>query len=49
MSSISCDGYAATRTLPDGPDGSFADIRKGFRLFAVALAEQQHQSGAQRG
>jgi rare lipoprotein A len=38
MSSISCDRYAATRTLPDGPDVSFADVWKVFRLFAVALA-----------
>ena len=38
MSSISCDGHGATRTLPVGPDVSFADVWKGFRLFAVALA-----------
>jgi rare lipoprotein A len=38
MFSISCDGYAATRTLPERPDVSFADGWKVFRLFAVALA-----------
>src|ERR1700686_1009693 len=38
MCSISCDGYAATRPLPDGPDVSFSDVWKVFRLFAVALA-----------
>jgi rare lipoprotein A len=38
MSSISCDRYAATRTLPDGPDVSFANVWKAFRLLAVALA-----------
>jgi rare lipoprotein A len=38
MSSISCDGSAATRTLPNGPNVSFADVGKVFRLFAVALA-----------
>jgi rare lipoprotein A len=37
MSSISCDGSAATRTLPDGPSVSFADVWKAFQLFAVAL------------
>jgi rare lipoprotein A len=37
MSSISCDGSAATRTLPDGPNVSFAYIWKAYRLFAVAL------------
>jgi rare lipoprotein A len=38
MSSISRDGSAATHPLPDGPNLSFADVWKVFRLFAVAVA-----------
>src|ERR1700682_3829407 len=38
MSSISCDGSAATRILPGAPNVSLADVGKVFRLFPIALA-----------
>jgi rare lipoprotein A len=37
MSSIRCDGSAATRAVPDAPNVSFAGFWKDFRLFAVGL------------
>jgi rare lipoprotein A len=37
MSSISCDGSAATLTVPDAANVSFAGFWKDFRLFAVGL------------